>query len=102
MACAVVEPDYVALAQALADELDRARRTLEEFAMQLCLDPVVFARHPGPLQQFDGVAQSIGEVATFLRHEGHPAVAIDAVRLEVMRDRLAACHAAPIAGAPHA
>ena len=77
------------LGERLAGELDAARRTLEELALRLCLDPVVFERHAEPLQQFDQLGQVIGEVATILRTTASAPHAIGAVRLEAMRDRLA-------------
>ena len=77
------------LGERLADELDAARRLLEELAVQLCLDPIVFERHPAPLQRFDQLAQVIGEVAGALRSRGPLNDTIDAIRLEAMRGRLA-------------
>lgn len=77
-----------AFATALADELDAARLMIEDLAVRLCLDPIVFERHPGPLQDFDRAAQVIGEVAAALRHGGSPAQAAAAVRLDTVRSRL--------------
>lgn len=76
------------LKDGLADELDGVRHTLEHLAMQLCLDPVVFGRHAGPLQHFDHLAQVIGEVASVLRHRETAPDAIAAVRLDTLRARL--------------
>lgn len=80
---------WAGLGERLADELDGARRLLEELAVRLCLDPVVYERHPAPLQGFDQLAQVIGEIATVLRAGDTPGAAIDAIRLEAMRARLA-------------
>lgn len=73
---------------ALATELETARLLMEDLAVQLCLDPVVFERHAEGLQRFDQLAQVIGEVAGVLRRGGSPHEAIGVVRLDAMRDRL--------------
>lgn len=72
----------------LAAELDAARMQLETLAVDLCLDPVVFSRHGATLQQFDQLAQVIGEAAGLLRQRETAHDAIAAVRLETMRVRL--------------
>ena len=79
---------WVALGDGLADELDAARRLLEDLAVRLCLDPVVFERHAEPLQQFDQLAQVIGEVAGLLRSTASVPDAIGTIRLDAMRVRL--------------
>ena len=73
---------------ALAIELDEARHAIEQLAVRLCLDPVVFERHAGPLQDFDRATQVIGEVAAALRQGGPPALGAAAVRLDAVRVRL--------------
>ena len=78
------------MGERLAGELDAARRLLEDLAVQLCLDPIVFERHAAPLQQFDHLAQAIGEVAGVLRSAASAPHAINAIRLEAMRNRLTA------------
>lgn len=86
----MAERPWGALSDRLADELDAARRLLEDLAVQLCLDPIVFERHSAPLQQFDQLAQVIGEVAGLMRNTAPMPDAIGAIRLEAMRERLAA------------
>jgi hypothetical protein len=78
-----------ALDARLAGELDGVRGAIEDLAVRLCLDPVVFERHGATLQQFDHLAQIVGEVATVLRREGPDGDALAAIRLTTMRDRLA-------------
>ena len=84
----MIEPDHASFSQALADELHDTRRTLEELAMELCMDSVVFDRHADRLQQFDRLAQVIGEIATVLSHRGPTATAVTGIRLDGLRDRL--------------
>ncbi|MDP1027267.1 hypothetical protein Q5H91_08590 [Sphingomonas sp. KR1UV-12] len=75
---------------ALAGELEAVKASLEEAAVSLCLDPAVFARHAEPLQCFDRLAQVIAEVATLLRSRAEPEVAMGAIRLDALRERLTA------------
>lgn len=76
------------MGERFAAELDRVARLIEELGVTLCLDPVVFERHPGPLQRFDEVVQIITEIAGSLRSTGTPQEVIAAIRLEAMSIRM--------------
>jgi len=82
-----------ALCRALASEMRDMGTLVEALAEVLASDTGVVERHLGRLQQFDGLAQQIGEGARLLDHlAGGDCVkqAIGRVRLEGMQARLKA------------
>lgn len=82
------KPPLPDLDEGLACELVDAKRRIEELAVTLCLDPVMCERHPNALQQFDGLAQIVGEVAQILRERHSVHDVMKTIRLEAMLGRL--------------
>ncbi|WP_267382430.1 MULTISPECIES: hypothetical protein [unclassified Sphingomonas] len=72
----------------LARELHAAKLAIEDLAVELCSDPVVFKHHNVALQRFDYLAQIIGEVAHVLNSRQSCTGVSHAIRLEAMLGRL--------------
>ena len=62
-----IPPTDDPLAHRLADELDYARRLIEQMGNALSADPTVIARHIVTLQSVDVVGQMLGHIATIIR-----------------------------------
>ena len=84
-----------ALHAAMAAELDRVKAGLEQAAIVLCLDSDVVSRHAEALQCFDRLAQVVSEIADLLRSPADPELALGAIRLEALRNRLTRACATP-------
>ena len=62
------------LAHRLADELDYARRLIEQMGDALSADPTIFARHVVTLQSVDVVGQMLGHIASVVRSSDRSAM----------------------------
>jgi hypothetical protein len=72
----------------LAQELDDAKAGIEELALTLCIDPMMAQRHSASLQQFDYLAQIIGEVSNVLRERHVSPLSLQTIRLDAMLSRV--------------
>ena len=73
----------------LAEELDHARRMLEEMGDQLALDVAVVTEHGLALQAVDIVGQMIGHIAAVVRAEDR-AAAVERIGMCELKARLGA------------
>ena len=71
----------------LAEELDYARRILDQMGNQLSSDPNVVARHMVPLQSVDVIGQLLGHVASVIR-SSDPGGAIERIGMSDLKSRL--------------
>jgi hypothetical protein len=77
------------LDQLLAEELDHARRMLEEMGDELALDVAVVTEHGLALQAVDIVGQMIGHIANVVRAEDR-AAAVDRIGMCELKAKLGA------------
>jgi hypothetical protein len=77
------------LDQLLAEELDHARRMLEEMGDELALDAQVVTEHGLALQAVDIVGQMIGHIANVVRAEDRTA-AVEGIGMCELRAKLGA------------
>lgn len=75
------------LDQLLAEELDHARRMLEEMGDELALDGQVVTEHGLALQAVDIVGQMIGHIANVVRAQDR-AAAVEGIGMCELRARL--------------
>lgn len=75
------------LDQLLAEELDHARRMLEEMGDELALDSVVVTEHGLALQAVDIVGQMIGHIANVVRAKDRSA-AVEGIGMCELRAKL--------------
>jgi hypothetical protein len=73
----------------LAQELDHARRMLEEMGDELALDSLVVTEHGLALQAVDIVGQMIGHIANVVRAEDR-ALAVENIGMCELRAKLGA------------
>jgi len=73
----------------LAEELDHARRMLEEMGDELALDAAVVTEHGLALQAVDIVGQMIGHIANVVRAEDR-AVAVERIGMCELKAKLGA------------
>ena len=78
-----------ALDRMLAEELDHARRMLEEMGDELALDGQVVTEHGLELQTVDIVGQMIGHIANVVRAEDR-AAAVEGIGMCELRAKLCA------------
>jgi hypothetical protein len=78
-----------ALDRLLAEELDHARRMLEDMGDELALDSVVVTEHGLALQAVDIVGQMIGHIANVVRAEDRSA-AVDRIGMCELKAKLGA------------
>jgi hypothetical protein len=83
---ALVDTDDV-LKLRLADELDYARRMLEQMGDTLSADPIVIGRHMVSLQAVDIIGQMLGHIAAVTR-SSDPARAVDRIGMSDLKGRL--------------
>jgi hypothetical protein len=69
-----IPPTDDPLAHRLADELDYARRMIEQMGDALSADPTVIARHVVTLQSVDVVGQMLGHIAGVVRSSDRAAM----------------------------
>ena len=69
-----IPPTDDALSHRLADELDYARRLIEQMGDALSADPTIFARHVVTLQSVDVVGQMLGHIASVVRSSDRAAM----------------------------
>ena len=75
------------LAHRLADELDYARRLIEQVGNALSSDPAVIARHVVTLQSIDVVGQMLGHIASVIRSSDRAGM-IDRIGMGELKARL--------------
>ena len=73
----------------LAEELDQARRMLEQMGDELALDAVVVTEHGLALQAVDIVGQMIGHIANVVRAEDR-AAAVERIGMCELKTKLSA------------
>jgi len=73
----------------LAEELDHARRMLEEMGDELALDAAVVTEHGLALQAVDIVGQMIGHIANVVRAEDR-ATAVERIGMCELKAKLGA------------
>ena len=78
-----------ALDRLLAEELDHARRMLEEMGDELALDTQVVTEHGLALQAVDIVGQMIGHIANVVRAEDRNA-AVERIGMGELKAKLGA------------
>ncbi len=71
----------------LAEELDYARRMLDQMGDALSADPTVLMRHGVSLQSVDIVGQIMGHIANVIRSRDLPA-AVDRIGMAELKSRL--------------
>lgn len=76
-----------AIALRLAEEIEYARRMLDNLGNGLAADPTVVARHLVSLQSVDVVGQILGHIATIVR-SSDPAASIERIGMADLRARL--------------
>jgi hypothetical protein len=76
-----------ALDRVLAEELDHARRMLEQMGDELALDHQVITEHALALQAVDIVSQMIGHIANVVRADDRPA-AVERIGMCELKARL--------------
>jgi hypothetical protein len=69
-----IPPTDDTLSHRLADELDYARRMIEQMGDSLSADPTVVARHVVTLQSVDVVGQMLGHIASVVRSSDRAAM----------------------------
>jgi hypothetical protein len=84
---AALVPTADALQLRLAEELDYARRMLDQMGETLSSDPIVIARHLTGLQAVDIIGQIIGHIANVVR-SSDPAGAVDRIGMADLKGRL--------------
>ena len=84
---AALIPTEDALLLRLADELDYARRMLDQMGETLSSDPVVIARHLTGLQAVDIIGQILGHVANVVR-SSDPNGAVERIGMADLKGRL--------------
>ncbi|HET7709938.1 MAG TPA: hypothetical protein VFK50_10495 [Sphingomicrobium sp.] len=82
-----IPPSDDPLSNRLADELDYARRLLEQMGDTLSSDPTVVARHLVTLQAVDVVGQMLGHIANVVR-SSDPAETVERMGMADLRARL--------------
>lgn len=82
-----IEPTGDLLMLRLAEELDYARRMLDQMGDQLCGDMAVVMRHSAALQSVDIVGQMLGYIAGVVR-ASEPAAAVDRIGMSELKARL--------------
>lgn len=82
-----IEPTGDQLMLRLAEELDYARRMLDQMGDALCADMTVVMRHPIALQSIDVVGQMLGQIANVVR-AGDQAAAVDRIGMSDLKARL--------------
>ena len=82
-----IPPTDDPLAHRLADELDYARRLIEQMGDSLSLDPTVIARHVVTLQSIDVVGQMLGHLASVVRSSDRAAM-VDRIGMSDLKARL--------------
>ena len=82
-----IGPTSDGLSLRLADELDYARRLIEQMGDTLAADPTVIGRHMVALQAVDVVGQMLGHVAAVVR-SSDPAASVDQIGMADLRARL--------------
>lgn len=80
-------PTDDALQLRLAEELDYARRMLDQMGDALTCDPAVLARHGVSLQAIDIVGQIMGHVASVIRSSDPPG-AVERIGMAELKGRL--------------
>jgi hypothetical protein len=75
------------LSHRLADELDYARRLIEQMGDALAADPTVIARHVVTLQAVDVVGQMLGHLAGVVRASDRAAM-VDRIGMGDLKARL--------------
>lgn len=71
----------------LAEELDYARRMLDQMGDELAADPVILMRHGVALQSVDIVGQIMGHIAAVVR-SSDPAAAVELIGMAELKGRL--------------
>ena len=71
----------------LADELDYARRMIEQMGDTLAADPAIVARHMVALQAVDVAGQMLGHIAAVVR-SSDPAETVDRIGMANLKARL--------------
>ena len=71
----------------LADEIDFARRLIEQMGDRLSADPAVVARHVLTLQSVDVIGQMLGHLASIVR-SSDPAATVDRLGMTDLKARL--------------
>lgn len=84
---AALVPTSDALSLRLAEELEYARRMLDQMGETLSSDPIVIARHPTGLQAVDIIGQIIGHIANVVR-SSDPAGAVEQIGMADLKGRL--------------
>ena len=82
-----IPPTEDPLLHRLADELDYARRLIEQMGDSLSLDPTVIARHVVTLQSVDVVGQMLGHIAGVIR-AGDRAAMVERIGMGDLKARL--------------
>jgi len=83
---ALVDSDDV-LKLRLADELEYARRMLEQMGDTLSADPIVIGRHIVSLQSVDIIGQMLGHIAAVTR-SSDPTGAVERIGMTDLKGRL--------------
>jgi hypothetical protein len=84
---AALIPTGDALQLRLAEELDYARRMLDQMGETLSSDPVVIARHLTGLQAVDIIGQILGHIANVVR-SSDPKGAVERIGMADLKGRL--------------
>ena len=71
----------------IAEELDYARRLLDQLGDELSGDPAVVARHTRALQSFDIVGQMLGHLSSVI-HSCDPEDAVERIGMAELKARL--------------
>ena len=71
----------------LAEEIDYARRILDQMGDALCADMTVVMRHPVALQSIDVVGQMLGQIANVVRAGDQP-TAVERIGMSDLKARL--------------
>ena len=82
-----IPPSDDPLSQRLGDELDYARRLIEQMGDALSADPTIFARHVVTLQSVDVVGQMLGHIASVVR-SSDPASMVERIGMGDLKARL--------------
>ena len=84
---AALVPTDDALKLRLAEELEFARRMIEQMGDTLCADPLIVARHMVSLQSVDIVGQILGHIAAVIR-SSDPEGAVEGIGMCDLKGRL--------------
>jgi hypothetical protein len=84
---AALVPTGDPLSLRLAEELEYARRLLDQMGESLSSDPIVIARHLTDLQAVDIIGQIIGHIANIVR-SSDPAGAVERIGMADLKGRL--------------